>query len=203
MVDGHFQVALPWRHEPPFLPNNRVVAERRGLLLKKRLLKDKALLQKYKTTMADYIENGHAERVPDEELEVKDRPVWYLPHHPVTHPLKPGKVRVVYDCAAKYGGTSLNQQLLQGPDQTNQLVRVLSRFRQEPIGVVADIEAMFHQVLVEPKDWDALRLLRWPNGDLFRELEEYRMVKHLFGATSSLSIANFCLKKTAELDGER
>ena len=149
MVDGHFQVALPWRHEPPFLPNNRVVAERRGLLLKKRLLKDEALLEKYKTTMADYIESGHAEKVPDGELEVKDRPVWYLPHHPVTHSLKPAKVRVVYDCAAKYGGTSLNQQLLQGPDQTNQLVGVLSRFRQEPVGVVADIEAMFHQVLVE------------------------------------------------------
>ena len=145
MVDGHFQDALPWRHEPPFLPNNRVVAEQRGLLLKKRLLKDEALFEKYRTTTADYIESGHAEKVPDEELErTEDRPVWYLPHHPVTHPLKPGKVRVVYDCAAKYGGTSLNQQLLQGPDQTNQLVGVLSRFRQEPIGVVADIEAMFH-----------------------------------------------------------
>jgi len=116
--------------------------------------------------MADYLENGHAKRVSDEELEEKDRPKWYLPHHPVTHPLKPGKVRVIYDCAAKYGGMSLNQQLLQGPDQTNQLVGVLSRFRQEPIGVVADIEAMFHQVLVEPKDCDALRFLWWPNGDL-------------------------------------
>ena len=159
MVDGHFQVALPWRHEPPFLPNNRVGAERRRLLLKKRLLKDEALLEKCKTTMADYIENGHASRVPDEELKVKDRPVWYLPHHPVTHPLKPGKVRVVYDCAAKYGGTSLNQQLLEEPDQTNQLVGVLIRFREEPVGVVADIEAMFHQMLVEPKDCDALRIL--------------------------------------------
>ena len=39
MVNGHFQVALPWRHDPPFLPNNRIVAERRGFLLKKRLLK--------------------------------------------------------------------------------------------------------------------------------------------------------------------
>jgi len=39
MVDGHFQAALPWRHDPPFLPNNRIVAERRGFLLKKRLLK--------------------------------------------------------------------------------------------------------------------------------------------------------------------
>ena len=102
MVDGHFQVALPWRHDPPFLPNNRIVAERRGVLLKKRLLKDEALSEKYKTTMTDYIENGHVQKVAKEELEVKDRPVWYLPHHPVTHPLKPDKVRVVYDCAAKF-----------------------------------------------------------------------------------------------------
>ena len=56
-----------------------------------------------------------------------------------------------------------------------------------------DIEAVFHRMLVEPKDCDAFRFLRWPNGDLSRELEEYRMVKHLFGASSSLSIATFCL----------
>ena len=128
MVDGHYQVVLPWRYDPPYLPNSRVVAERRGLLLKKRLLRDEALREKYKATMTDYIEKGHAERIPKEELEVNDRSVWYLPDHPVTHPLKPDKVRVVYDCAAKYGGTSLNQQLLLRSDQTNQLVGVLSRF---------------------------------------------------------------------------
>ena len=129
------------------------------MLLKKQLLRDEALCEKYKATMTDYIEKGHAERILEEELEVNDRPVWYLPHHPVTHPLKPDKVRVVYDCAAKYGGTSLNQQLLPGPDQMNQLVGVLSRFRQESVGMVADIEGMFHQVLVEPKDCDVLRFL--------------------------------------------
>ena len=40
----------------------------------------------------------------------------------------------------------------------------------------------------------------WPNADLSKELEEYRMIKHLFGATSSPSVANFCLRKTAELN---
>ena len=107
MVDGHYQVALPWRYDPPYLPNNRVVAEQTGLLLKKRLLRDEAMPEKYKATMTDYIEKGHAEMIPEEELELNDRPVWYLPHHPVTHPLKPDKVRVVHDCAAKYGGTSI------------------------------------------------------------------------------------------------
>lgn len=30
-------------------------------------------------------------------------------------------------------------------------------------------------------------------------IKEYRMVKHLFGATSPPSVANFCLRKTAQL----
>ena len=87
-VNGHFQVALPWRHDPPYLPNNKTMAERRALLLKRRLMKDEDLLEKYQTTMNDYIENGHSEMVPEEELNTRDRPVWFLPHHPVTHPLK-------------------------------------------------------------------------------------------------------------------
>jgi hypothetical protein len=98
----------------------------------------------------------------------------------VIHPQKPEKVRVVYDCAATYRGTSLNQQLTQGPNNTNQLLGVLSRFRQERVGLVADIEAMFHQVLVDPKDRDVLRFLWWPNADQSKELEEYQMRKHLF-----------------------
>ena len=69
-------------------------------------MKDEDLLEKYRTTMNDYIENRHKEMVPEEELNTRDRQAWFLPHHPVTHPLKPDKVRVVYDCAAKFGQTS-------------------------------------------------------------------------------------------------
>ena len=122
---------------------------------------------------------GHAQKVPKEELNLKEQPVWYLPHHPVTHPLKLGRVRVVFDYAARYCGTSLNQQLLQGPDLTNPLVGVL---------MAANIEATFHQVYVDPQGRDALRFLWWPDGDLQKEPEEYRMVKHLFGATSSPTV---------------
>ena len=196
-VGSHFQVALPWQPGSPYLTNNKPRAEQRLQLLKKRLLKDEDLLVKYRTTIQEYIVKGHAQKVPKEELNLEERPVWYLPHHPVTHPLKPEKVRVVFDCAARYCGTSLNQQLLQGPDLANRLVGVLTRFRQEQVAMAADIEAMFHQVYVDPQDRDALRFLWWPDRDLQREPEEYRMVKHLFGATSSPSCANFCLQKTA------
>ena len=37
---GHYQVALPWRQYPPFLPYNRPMAERRLQVRKRRLLQD-------------------------------------------------------------------------------------------------------------------------------------------------------------------
>ena len=112
------------------------------------------------------------------------------------HPQKPGKVRVVFDCASKFHGTSLNDQLLQGQDLTNSLVGVLLRFRQEPIATIADVEQMFHQVRVKPEDCDALRFLWWPDGDLSKDPVEHQMLAHLFRATSSPSCASFALKKT-------
>ena len=36
IVSGHYQVALPWRNQPPYLPNNRIAAEQRLQLLRKR-----------------------------------------------------------------------------------------------------------------------------------------------------------------------
>ena len=103
---------------------------------------------------------------------------------------------VVFDCSAKYHGKSLNDKLLLGPDLTNSLIRVLTRFRQDPVAFMSDMEAMFHQVCVNPEDRNALRFLWWPDGDLDLEPEEYMMTVHLFGAVSSPSCANFALKKT-------
>ena len=111
--------------------------------------------------------------------------------------VKPDKLRVVFDCPARYKGTSLNDQLLSGPDLTNSLVGVLIRFRQEPVAVMSDIKQMFHQVKVDPKDNDAFRFLWWPDGDLSKEPQDYQMLVHLFGATSSPSCASYALKKTA------
>ena len=165
-VNGHYQEALPWRSYPTHLHDNRELAAKRCELLKLRLSKDCDLATKYNAAMNDYVEKGHAERVPDEESKVLDQPVWYLPHHLVTHTLKPEKMRVVYDYAAKHSQTSLNHELLQGPDETNRLDGVISRFRMESIGIVTDIESTFNQVIVDTKDRDVLRFLWWPDSDL-------------------------------------
>ena len=197
MIDGHYQLSLPWRHSTPSLSDNRMLAEARLRLLRKRMDKDSDLKEKYTATVCDYIAKGYAREVPQSMIE-PEYPIWYLPHHPVIHPQKPGKVRVVFDCAARYKGTSLNEQLLQGPDLNNNLIGVLLRFRQGPVAIAADIEAMFHQVRVTPRDCDVLRFLWWPNGDLSQPPTDHQMLVHLFGATSSPSCCSFALRKTAD-----
>ena len=129
--------------------------------------------------MEKYLADGHARRVPPEELHVKDRRLWYLPHHHVLN--KPGKTRVVFDCAAKYRGTSLNDQLLTGPDFTNSILGVLTRFREDHVALSADIECKFYQIRVSPAERDAFRFLWWPTGNLNQEAVDHRMEVHLFG----------------------
>ena len=106
----------------------------------------------------------------------------------------------MFDCTAKFQGTSLNDQLSSGPDLTNSLVGVLTRFLEEQVALVSHIEGMFNQVRAKPEDHDALRFLWWPDDDSKKEPSPLIWFKevHLFGSLSSPSCANFCLRKTAD-----
>ena len=86
----------------------------------------------------------------EEEREKVSNRTWYLPHHPVINPKKPDKIRVVFDTTAKNKGQSLNSSLYTGPDLLNSSIGVLLRFRNNNILIVADVEAIFHQVRVKP-----------------------------------------------------
>ena len=66
------------------------------------------------------------------------------------------------------------------------------RFRQERVVVMADVEAMFHQVRVSNEDMDLFRFLWWPDGNYEKGLVEHKRLVHIFGATSSPSVANLC-----------
>ena len=148
--------------------------------------------------MNGMIASNYAELIPQEEMELDDGRIWYLPHHGVYHHRKPDNIRVVFDCSAVYKGQSLNQNLLQGPDLTDSLLGVLCRFRQDKTAFMCDLEAMFHQVMVNVNDRNFLRFLWWKDGDLDNEPIVYRMTAHLFGATSSPGCANVGLKTTAD-----
>ena len=166
--------------------------------MKRKLKKNSAFYEDYVKFMADIITKGHARKVPPDRLNTVTNKVWYIPHHGVYHSRKPEKIRVVFDCSARVNGTSLNDQLFPGPDLTNCLVGVLTRFRQEPIAFIGDIKAMFHQVRVPKYHRDFLCFSWWPDGDLLRDLEEYQMNVHLFGTVSSPSCSNFALRRAAD-----
>ncbi|KAK0144597.1 hypothetical protein N1851_017050 [Merluccius polli] len=195
--EGHYSISLPLKEKDVTFPNNRAVAVQRVESLKRKLSKNQEFHQDYTKFMRETFEKGYADEVPIGEICKDANRIWYIPHHGVYHPTK-HKLRVVFDCAAVYQGTSLNSQLLQGPDLTSSLIGVLTRFRQESVAFMSDIEGMFCQVRVPAEDTDMLRFLWWPQGDLSQELKEYRMVVHLFGATSSPSCASFALRKCAE-----
>lgn len=200
-VDGHYQLPIPFREEFPGLPSNKILAERRLSGLRRRLVRNPELHQRYTGEIYGLLKAGYAERVPTSELNENQGLTWYLPHHPVLNPNKPGKLRVVFDCAAVHDSVSLNRRVLQGPDLNNTLLGVLLRFRQEGIAVSADIEAMFHQVKVAPPHRDALRFLWWPHGDMARSPISYRMKVHLFGGVWSPSCATYALRQTLSEHG--
>lgn len=189
LVDGHYELPIPWKHDIQ-MPNNIAVASSRLKSLKSGLSK-KGLFTRYDDEIQKLLQNGYAESVPDGEIQSAEK-VWYLPHQAVVTEKKPDKLRVVFDCASKYRGESLNSMCLQGPDLNNKLLNVLLRFRQHQYAFTADIEAMYNQVTIPIYDRNALRFL-WDGDGILRH---YRMTSHLFGGVWCAASATYAVRRT-------
>ena len=123
--------------------------------LKKKLQKDEKFLTDYIAFMDNLFNKGHASELTGVQPSI----YWYIPHHGVYHPHKPDKIRVVFDCSSEFQGRSLNQEPLCGHDPTNQIVGILSRFRENEIALMAHIESMFYQVQVSEEHRRFLKFL--------------------------------------------
>ena len=194
IVNGHYEVGMLWKQRTVQLPNNYVMAERRNKSLMKRFKADQSLHKQYSETVESYVSRGYARRLTKEEKFVSSNKTWYLPHHAVINPNK-RKVRVVFYAASSFKGVSLNDSLVSGPDFLNSFVGVLMRFRSNAVALVADIEAMFHQVFVKESDRDALRFLWRDDVHTEEEPDVYQMQVHIFGAKGSPSCATYALRK--------
>ena len=112
-----------------------------------------------KKSTGTVIEQGYAKELNAKEADAKTDRTWYLPHFGVFNSNKPGKLRLVFDAAARTDGTSLNDALLKGPDLLNPLPALLFKFRQDQIAFTADIKEMFHQVMIKDEDRASQRFL--------------------------------------------
>ena len=195
--DGHYTLPIPFRHEDPQLPDSKQMAELRLRSLRRKLERNPELSEKYTEGMEDLLNKGYAVEIPQNEVGCQDGKVWHLPHHPVVNPNKE-KPRIVFDCAAQHHGVSLNSRVLPGPDLTNKLVGVLMRFRLHQVALMADVEAMFHQVRVKVDEQGALRFLWWPQGNTNEPPRAYRMTVHPFGGTWSPSCCTYAMHRTVQ-----
>ena len=79
-AQGNWEMPLPFKADEISLPNNREYCLTRLLSLKKKMQKDEKLRTDYVQFMENTINRKHASRVPDEELQVSEGQVWFLPH---------------------------------------------------------------------------------------------------------------------------
>lgn len=71
-------------------------------MLQRKFERDPQLFRKYAAGINDLLKKDHAEIVTETDC-VQGR-VWYLSHHFVLSQSKSGKIRIVFDCLAKFNG---------------------------------------------------------------------------------------------------
>jgi len=197
---GKIQMPLPIKENAVF-PSNREAVLRRTQNTLYRVKKDTEMIKKCTEIMNVYLQSNHVEEISDSELSSSKR-VNYIPIFPIKQPKK-AKVRLVFDAAAIYSGRSLNDNLLQGPDENNRITGVLTRFRHGAIAFTGDIQLMFHSFDVSPDDRDVLRFFWFRGNDPNAPIVDYRATVHVFGLKSSPSIATHGLRYCATTEVAR
>ncbi|XP_058817676.1 uncharacterized protein LOC131680985 [Topomyia yanbarensis] len=197
LVGNRYETGLLWRYDQVQLPDNKGMAAKRLACLQKRMRREPELAAAMRSKMLEYEEKGYVRRLSAMEKAEKHSNDWYLPIFPVTNPNKPGKLRIVFDAAAKVNGVSLNSFLLTGPDQLVSLLTVLYKFREFRVAVVGDIREMFFQVQMKKLDQRSQMIL-WSNGNPEDEPEVYAVAVMTFGAACSPSCAHYVKNRNAE-----
>ena len=196
---GRFVVKLPFKPQGLPLGESRPMALRRFLSLGRRLQRFDQL-QDYSRVMDEYFTLGHAERVPDADLNKPAEDSFYLAHHAVYKESASTPLRVVFDGSMKTtSGVSLNDQLLVGPTVHPPLNDVLIRFRKHPYVLTTGVSKMYRAVTLTPEHRDFHRFL-WRDKDT-DPVVDYRMTRVTFGIASAAFLATnslLCLAKENE-----
>ncbi|XP_065219687.1 uncharacterized protein LOC135845152 [Planococcus citri] len=184
VVDGQYQIRLPWREFPPPLRDNfgMAIGRLKSLLRK---FTEKSFDQ-YRAIIDEQIASGIVEEVDPPEPGGNRH---YLPHHAVFTPEKSTPLRIVFDGSAKTKTEpSINDMIYKGVNLLAKGCTLQIRFRLHPIALVSDLEKAFHQLLSDPKDRDYLMFLfihdrsKPASG---RNLRFLRFLSYVFGIIAS------------------
>ncbi|KAK7603897.1 hypothetical protein V9T40_004170 [Parthenolecanium corni] len=157
--------------------------------------------QLYNRFMSIYLEMGHMELIPKNELQ--NRPRYYLPHHAIIRPSSLTTVlRAVFNASAKNSsGCSLNDTLMVGPTIQPDLFTLLIKFRRFEIAMSADISKMYRCFEIHPEDRDMQRIVYRFNRN--EPVQHYRLKTVTYGTSSAPFLAQRCLQKIADDNSEQ
>ncbi|XP_038106683.1 uncharacterized protein LOC119766295 [Culex quinquefasciatus] len=201
--EGRFVVRLPFDDSKPALGDSLGAALRRLHAMERKFLSNPPFKQAYRNFMSEYQQLGHMELIPQSEVDKHPSECFYLPHHAVQkEDSSTTKLRVVFDGSCRTSsGVSLNDRLLIGPNNNEDLYDVYCRFRTYPVVFVSDIENMYRQVRVNKQDTDFQRIV-W-RDDPDQPVQHYRLTTVTYGTSSAAYLATESLRQAARDNAEK
>ncbi|XP_048483631.1 uncharacterized protein LOC119692124 [Plutella xylostella] len=198
--DGRYIVKLPFKTENRLSIHNgsRDIALRSLKQLERRFEKNQKLKEEYTKVIEEYLEMEHMEEVPIEEI---NKPAVYLPHHAVMKEEKEtSKCRVVFNASCKgTNNTSLNDELLVGPQLQEDMRSIIMRWRMHKVCFAADAVKMYRMILITEEDKDNQRIL-WRKSRA-EPVKDYRLNRVTFGTASAPYLAVKTLLQLAKDEG--
>lgn len=191
--NGRFIVSIPLKEPITKLGESKQLAQNQFYNLERRLNSNPKLKQMYSNFMREYEDLGHMSKVEINDNQI----VYYSPHHGV---LKEDsvttKLRVVFNSSAlSSSGVSYNNLQMVGPKVQEDLVSILTRFREHAYVVSADIAKMYRQVAIDDQ-FKPLQLILW-RYNVDDQLNTYSLNTVTYGTASAAFLAIRCLKQLA------
>ena len=178
-AEGRYEVKLPWVENHPALSDNKRMAISRLQSTTKRLEADE-LYKVYDAVFDEWLAEGIIERVSPEQEDDWGR---YLPHRPVIKEDSTTVIRPIFDASAKEKGSpSINDCVEKGVNLIELVTSSLLHFREDEIGVVADIKKAFLQISLNVNDRNFLRFLWY---DKQGNMIMFRHCRVVFGVSCS------------------
>jgi hypothetical protein len=109
------------------------------------------------------------------------------------------QVRLVFDAAAKYGDTSLNDAIRDTPNLIQDSLHCLLGFRLRKWAIVGDISQMFNRISLSEKDRPFHRFVMIGSKG---EIQDYEFQVQLFGNKAVPNISQKVLLENVNLHGQ-
>ncbi|XP_067209986.1 uncharacterized protein [Linepithema humile] len=199
--EGRFIVKLPVKtEEMSQLGQSRDIAVHRFKGLERRFKRQPSLKGDYVEFMREYATLGHMKELRGEQSTAALH--YYIPHHCVIkEENSTTKLRVVFDASCKTSsGISLNDALMIGPVLQQDLISIILRFRTFKYALIADIEKMYRQVLVDETQLPLQRIVWREDPD--EPLKEFELLTLTYGTGPASFLAIKALRTLATLERE-